>query len=271
MTKVSEFSGKVAVITGGSGVLCSAIAENLAREGTFIVLLSRNRERLNRVLDRVRRAGSTGLAIPTNVLIRSDLEHALEETKKNFGGVDFLINCAGGNDPRATTDRGTPFFELPEDAVRFVFDLNFLGTFLACQVFGKIMAEQGEGVILNIASISAIRPLTRIPAYSAAKAAVANFTRWLAVYMAQEYSPQIRVVAIAPGFFLTEQNRYLLLDEKGELTERGKQIIAHTPMKRFGNPEDLWGAVRWLLSSQAAFVTGVIIPVDGGFSAYAGV
>lgn len=259
------------MITGGGGVLPSAIAEGLAREGVHCVLLDLAEERAQATLQRVRQAGSTGLALKTNVLLREDLEKAAQETIRIFGRVDFLINGAGGNHPRATTSPETSFFELPEDAVRFVFDLNFLGTFLACQVFGRIMAQQGEGVILNIASMNAIRPLTRIPAYSAAKAAVANFTQWLAVHMAQEYSPKIRVVAIAPGFFLTEQNRYLLLNEKGELTERGKQILSHTPLKRFGQPEDLLGAVRWLLSEEAAFVTGIVLPVDGGFSAYSGV
>lgn len=259
------------MITGGGGVLPSAIAEGLAREGVHCVLLDLAEERAQATLQRVRQAGSTGLALKTNVLLREALEKAAQETIRIFGRVDFLINGAGGNHPRATTSPETSFFELPEDAVRFVFDLNFLGTFLACQVFGRIMAQQGEGVILNIASMNAIRPLTRIPAYSAAKAAVANFTQWLAVHMAQEYSPKIRVVAIAPGFFLTEQNRYLLLNEKGELTERGKQILSHTPLKRFGQPEDLLGAVRWLLSGEAAFVTGIVLPVDGGFSAYSGV
>lgn len=268
---MASFKGRVAVITGGGGVLPSAIAEGLAREGVHCVLLDLAEERAQATLQRVRQVGSTGLALKTNVLLREDLEKAAQETIRIFGRVDFLINGAGGNHPRATTSPETSFFELPEDAVRFVFDLNFLGTFLACQVFGRIMAQQGEGVILNIASMNAIRPLTRIPAYSAAKAAVANFTQWLAVHMAQEYSPKIRVVAIAPGFFLTEQNRYLLLNEEGELTERGKQILSHTPLKRFGQPEDLLGAVRWLLSEEAAFVTGIVLPVDGGFSAYSGV
>ncbi len=252
-------------------MLCSAIAEGLAREGVRCVLLDLAEDKAQAALERVRQVGSDGLAIKTNVLSRQDLESALEETLKAFGRVDFLINGAGGNHPKATTSKEAPFFDLPEDAVRFVFDLNFMGTFLASQVFGRAMAEKEEGVILNIASMNAIRPLTRIPAYSAAKAAVANFTQWLAVHMAQEYSPNIRVVAIAPGFFLTEQNRFLLVDEKGELTPRGKQILDHTPMGRFGAPEDLIGAVLWLLSPSASFVTGVVIPIDGGFSAYSGV
>ncbi len=252
-------------------MLCSAIAEGLAREGVKVVLLDLAEDKAKAALEKVRKAGSDGLAIKTNVLSRADLERAAQETLAAFGRVDFLINGAGGNHPKATTSPEAPLFDLPEDAVRFVFDLNFMGTFLACQVFGKVMAERQEGVILNVASMNAIRPLTRIPAYSAAKAAVANFTQWLAVHMAQEYSPAIRVVAIAPGFFLTEQNRFLLLDERGELTPRGKQIIDHTPMGRFGKPEDLIGAVVWLLSPAASFVTGVVIPIDGGFSAYSGV
>lgn len=268
---MGEFSGKVAVITGGGGVLCSTIAEGLAREGVRCVLLDLALDKAQATLDRVRRAGSDGLALKANVLSRGELERAAEETLKKFGHVDFLINGAGGNHPKATTSKEVPFFDLPEDAVRFVFDLNFLGTFLASQALGKVMADQGEGVILNIASMNAIRPLTRIPAYSAAKAAVANFTQWLSVHMAQEYSPKIRVVAIAPGFFLTEQNRFLLLDEQGDLTERGKTIIAHTPAGRFGEPDDLIGTVLWLLSPGASFVSGVVIPIDGGFSAYSGV
>jgi NAD(P)-dependent dehydrogenase (short-subunit alcohol dehydrogenase family) len=186
--------------------------------------------------------------------------------------VDILINGAGGNHPSATTKPDLPFFDLPLDALRHVGDLNLLGTILPCQVFGRGMAERGEGIILNISSMSALRPLTRIPAYSAAKAAVSNFTQWLAVHMAQNYSPKIRVNAIAPGFFLTEQNRFLLTDkDTGELTPRGQSILSHTPMNRFGDPEDLLGATMWLISPASAFVTGVVLPVDGGFSAFSGV
>jgi len=268
---VCKLKGKVAVITGGGGILCSHIAEGLARERVQVALLDIAEDKAKAALERVRRAGSDGLAIKTDVLSRDSLNAAAEKVISTFGKVDFLINGAGGNHPKATTSEGVSFFELPEEGVRFVLDLNFMGTFFASQIFGRVMAEQERGVILNIASMASFRPLTRTPAYSAAKAAVANFTQWLAVHMAQEYSPAIRVVAIAPGFFLTEQNRYLLVDEEGNLTERGKQIIAHTPMGRFGKPEDLIGAVRWLLSSEAEFVTGVVIPVDGGFSAFSGV
>ncbi len=266
-----DLKGKVAVITGGGGVLCAQIAEGLAAEGVKVALLDISEEKAKEALARVERAGAEGLALKTNVLSQPELEAAAQAVLSRFGKVDFLINGAGGNHPRATTSASVTFFDLPEDAVRFVFDLNFLGAFLASQVFGRIMAQQRSGVILNIASMSSLRPLTKVPAYSAAKAALANFTQWLAVHFAQEYSPNIRVVAIAPGFFLTEQNRYLLLDERGELTERGRQILAHTPMGRFGQPEDLLGAVKWLLSSEADFVTGVVIPIDGGFSAFSGV
>ena len=268
---MGELRGKVAVITGGGGILCSHIAEGLARERVQVALLDIAEDKAEAALERVRRAGSDGLAIKTDVLSRDSLNAAAEKVISTFGKVDFLINGAGGNHPKATTSEEVSFFELPEEGVRFVLDLNFMGTFFASHIFGRVMAEQERGVILNIASMASFRPLTRTPAYSAAKAAVANFTQWLAVHMAQEYSPAIRVVAIAPGFFLTEQNRYLLVDEEGNLTERGKQIIAHTPMGRFGKPEDLIGAVRWLLSSEAEFVTGVVIPVDGGFSVFSGV
>jgi NAD(P)-dependent dehydrogenase (short-subunit alcohol dehydrogenase family) len=184
----------------------------------------------------------------------------------------MLVNAAGGNSAKATTGPDLSFFELPDQALRFVFDLNIAGTILPSQVFGKGMAERREGVILNVSSMNAFRPLTRIPAYSAAKAGVSNFTQWLAVHMAQEYSPQIRVNAIAPGFFMTAQNRFLLTDEQtGELSPRGQTIIDHTPMNRFGDAEELLGTVLWLLSPASAFVTGIVVPVDGGFSAFSGV
>jgi len=203
---------------------------------------------------------------------RRKLNEAAEKVYETFGQVDYLINAAGGNHPDATTNPQKLFFDIPEEAFRFTMDLNLLGTVLACQVFGKHMAEKKKGAILNVSSMNALRPLTRIPAYSAAKAAVSNFTQWLAVYMAQEFSPDIRVNGIAPGFFLTEQNRYLLTDkETGELTARGNSIITHTPMARFGDPEDLLGTVMWLLSPASAFVTGIVVPVDGGFSAFSGV
>ncbi len=191
---------------------------------------------------------------------------------REFGGLDVLINGSGGNKKEATVNPQASFFDLPADALRWVLDLNCMGTMLPCQVFGRPMAAVRKGVIVNIASMNAFRPLTNIAAYSAAKAAVKNFTEWLATYMAVNFSPDIRVNAIAPGFFLTRQNRFLLTDEAtGELTPRGSQIIAHTPMRRFGRAEDLTGALLWLVSDASTFVTGATVPVDGGFNAYAGV
>jgi NAD(P)-dependent dehydrogenase (short-subunit alcohol dehydrogenase family) len=212
------------------------------------------------------------LAVQGNVLQTEAVQAAVDRVLAEFGRIDGLINAAGGNKPEASTNAEKPFFNLPADALRWVFELNLMGTILPSQVVGRHMAERKQGVILNVSSMNAFRPLTRIPAYSAAKAGVSNFTQWLAVYMAQEYSPEIRVNAIAPGFFLTEQNRFLLTEaQSGELTARGKKILEHTPMGRFGSPEDLNGAMLWLMSPASAFVTGIVVPIDGGFSAYSGV
>lgn len=268
---MSKTASRVAIVTGGGGVLCSAIAKGLAREGTSVVLLDLALDRAEAVAEAIRSAGGTAMAIQASVLDRDSLEAAKKTILDAYGRIDVLINGAGGNHPKATTSDELSFFDLPEDSVRFVFDLNFLGTLLPSQVFGRIMADAGEGVILNIASMNAFRPLTRIPAYSAAKAAIANFTQWLAVHMAQNVSKNIRVNAIAPGFFLTDQNRFLLTTESGELTPRGSQIIEHTPMGKFGEPEDLVGTVNWLVSPDSSFVHGVVIPIDGGFSAFSGV
>lgn len=267
-----DLNGKVAVVTGGAGVLCAALSRALAVKAVRVAVLDVNAGAAQALADEINAGGGQALALPCDVLARDSLGAALESVLAAWGRVDFLINGAGGNHPRATTSPELPFFDLPPEAARWVFDLNFLGTFLACQVFGAQMARQRAGVILNISSMNAVRPLTRIPAYSAAKAALSNFTQWLAVYMAQEVSPAIRVNAIAPGFFQTEQNRFLLTDAvTGKLTPRGEQILAHTPLGRFGKPEDLLGAVFWILSPAAEFVTGVVVPIDGGFSAYSGV
>lgn len=267
-----DLEGKVCVVTGGGGVLCSAISRSLARLGAKVAVLDLVEAAAQSVVDEIRAEGGTALAASCNVLDKDSLEKACETVLAKFGQVDILINGAGGNKPDATTNPKQSFFDLPADAVNWVFNLNFLGTFLPSQVFGKQMAARGEGVILNISSMNSFRPLTRIPAYSAAKAGVSNFTQWLAVHMAQEYSTRIRVNAIAPGFFLTDQNRFLLTDqESGGLTARGQKIIDHTPAGRFGDPDDLIGTVVWLVSPAAAFVTGVVVPIDGGFSAYSGV
>lgn len=267
-----DFTGKVAVITGGAGMLCSAIAGALGKCGANVILVGRTPESLDKVAADICGHGGCAVGMRCDVLDKQALESLAERVIKDFGRVDILINGAGGAKKEATTSEGLSFFDLPEDAVRWVFDLNFMGTFLPCQVFGKYMVEQDSGCVLNIASMGAYRPLTRSVAYSAAKAAVVNFTQWLAVHMSQEYSPNIRVNAIAPGFFLTEQNRFLLTHEQtGELTERGQRIIAHTPMGRFGQPEDLIGPALMLLSDVCSFVHGTVVQVTGGFSAYGGV
>lgn len=267
-----DLSGKTVVVTGGAGVLGGELVRALAGCRAGVAILDLDREAAEKMVREIEAAGGRSMSIVVDVLKRDTVERAAREILARWGQVEALVNAAGGNRPAATTGPDRPFFDLPEDALRSVTDLNLLGTVIPCQVFGKIMAEHREGAILNISSMNAFRPLTRIPAYSAAKAAVSNFTQWLAVHMAREYSAAIRVNAIAPGFFLTEQNRFLLTDQStGGLTDRGRTIIAHTPAGRFGSPEDLVGAALWLLSPLARFVTGVVVPVDGGFSAYSGV
>ena len=272
LTKQYDFSNRVVVITGGAGILCGEMACALVGCNANVAIIDRAPEQAERLSPRLKLCNGRYIVVEGQVLRKDTMEGAARMILDRWGKVDCLINGAGGNNPDATTGGGKTFFDLPESVFRSVSDLNLLGTIIPSQVFGKIMAHREEGVILNVSSMNAFRPLTRIPAYSAAKAAVSNFTQWLAVHMAQEYSPKIRVNAIAPGFFLTEQNRYLLIDsETGRLTPRGEQILAHTPMHRFGSPEDLVGAVLWLLSPMAQFVTGIVLPVDGGFSAYSGV
>jgi NAD(P)-dependent dehydrogenase (short-subunit alcohol dehydrogenase family) len=272
LTQLYDFTGRTVVITGGAGILGGEMACALVGCGANVAILDRDPALADRLTDRLGCGPGCAVVVYGDVLKRDTLVEAEQVIQAEFGPVDTLINAAGGNNPRATTSADLSFFDLPEDVLRFVFDLNIVGTIIPCQVFGQGMAGRDEGVVLNISSMNAFRPLTRIPAYSAAKAGVSNFTQWLAVHMAQEYAPYIRVNAIAPGFFLTDQNRFLLIDQAtGELTPRGRTIIEHTPMGRFGEPEDLLGTVLWLLSPASAFVTGVIIPVDGGFSAYSGV
>jgi len=271
LVKLYDFTGRTFVVTGGTGVLCGAMARALVGCGANVAILARNREKGQAVLPTMLGPGKA-IIIEGNVLDRESLNLAAEATLSAFGKIDGLINGAGGNNPGAMTRPDQSFFDLPDESLRFVFDLNLLGTIIPTQIFGQYIAKQEEGAILNISSMSAFRPLTRVIAYSAAKAAIDNFTQWLAVYLAREYSPRLRVNAIAPGFFLGEQNRNLLINpETGVLTQRGESIIAHTPMGRFGDPEDLLGAVLWLLSPASAFVTGVVIPIDGGFSAFGGV
>src|SRR5438132_8998127 len=263
--------GRTAVITGGSGVLGSVMAHALAKAGVRVAILSLHAASSANVVESIRAEGGEAIGIACDVMERADLVRAYTEVLDSFGHIDMLINAAGGNSPHATTSATTSFFDLDVHAVDAVLGLNFTGTFQSCQIFGRALAERKQGIIVNIVSMNALRPLTRIPAYSAAKAAVANFTQWLAVHMAQEYSPAIRVNAIAPGFFLTEQNRYLMIDADGKMTPRGQAIVDHTPMGRLGTPEDLPGTLLWLVSPASAFVTGVVVPIDGGFSAFSGV
>ena len=279
-----DLSGKTAVVTGGGGVLCSGFAKTIAACGAKVPVLDLNPAAAQKVVDEIIADGGKALAVATNVLQKASLEEARDKILSEFGSIDILINGAGGNNPRGTTskeylfpedlDEGakkdiTTFFELDPDGVQFVFNLNFIGTLLPTQVFAKEMVKAEHPVILNVSSMNAFRPLTKIPAYSAAKAAVSNFTMWLAVHFSKV---GIRVNAIAPGFFATAQNHALLFNEDGSLTPRSDKIISHTPMGRFGVPEDLDGTLLWLLSDKASgFVNGVVVPVDGGFAAYSGV
>lgn len=278
-----ELSGKVALVTGGGGVLCSTMSRALAACGAKVAVADMRQDAAEAVASQIRAEGGTAIGVACNVLERPNLEAADEIVKKELGPVDILINGAGGNHPKGTTSNEylraedvmgaakdiITFYDLTPEGVQFVFNLNFLGTLLPTQVFTRDMAKNGRGVVINISSMNSFRPLTKIPAYSAAKAAVSNFTQWLAVHFSKV---GIRVNAIAPGFFITDQNRALLTKPDGSLTPRGQTILAHTPMGRFGVPEDLIGTLLWLVSDDASgFVTGTVIPVDGGFAAYSGV
>ena len=272
MKELFSLEGKVAAVTGGGGVLCGTMSRALGRIGVNVAVLDISMEAAQKVAGDITAAGGKAIAVKCDVLDKQSIAKAADTVIETLGQVDILINGAGGNKKEATTNADMSFFDLPTDAIQWVFNLNFIGTLLPCQVFGKLMAEQNHGVILNTSSMNAFSPLTRIPAYSAAKAGVSNFTQWLAVHMNQEYTPNIRVNALAPGFFLTEQNRFLLTDaETGGLTPRGKTIIDQTPMGRFGNPEDLISTMLWLLSDGASFITGIIVPIDGGYNAFGGV
>jgi len=273
---LSMFSleGKTAVVTGGGGVLGGAMAEGLAGAGAAVAVGDVRQELADECAKRIAEKGGKSKGYFVDVFKVETIEACASDVAKDFGRIDILVNAVGGNMKGATTSAEQSFFDLPADALRTVFDLNLIGgAVVPTQIFVKAMLNNREGgVIINISSMNAFRPLTRIPGYSAAKAAVSNFTQWLSVHLAQEYNPKLRVNAIAPGFFLTEQNRFLLTDkETGALTDRGKTIIAHTPQGRYGAPEDLVGATIWLASDAARFVTGIVLPVDGGFSAFSGV
>ena len=274
-----DLAGRTAVVTGAGGVLCSEFSKALAACGASVALLDMNLEAAQKHADEIVASGGKAKAYKVNVLDRDQVDKVSREVISDFGGCDILINGAGGNDPGATTDKEyyepgdidadvKSFFDLDKSRVEFVFDLNFLGTLIPVQSFGKYMVERG-GVIINISSMNAFTPLTKIPAYSGAKAAVSNFTQWLAVHFSKA---NIRVNALAPGFFATKQNRALLFNEDGTPTERTNKILAATPMGRLGRSEELIGTLLYLVSDEASgFVTGVVIPVDGGFSAYSGV
>jgi len=266
--KMFSLEGKTAVITGGAGVLGSAIARGLGKAGAKIALC--DIVNAEKVAQELQEEGIIVKGYYINVMDIEKIKSCRNEVIKDFGKVDILLNAAGGNMKEATTSEDLKFFNLPLSALEKVVGLNlFGGALLPSQVFGKIMVENKEGgSIINISSMSAFCPLTKVPGYSAAKAAVSNFTQWLAVHFAQEYNKNLRVNAIAPGFFLTAQNRFLLTNEDGSLTSRGETIIAHTPMDKFGDPEDLIGACVWLASDASKFVTGIIVPIDGGFSAF---
>ncbi|MEK4762281.1 SDR family oxidoreductase [Viridibacillus sp. FSL E2-0187] len=272
-----NLTDRVAVITGGSGVLCSRMAIELARHGMKIAILNRTAAKGQVIVDEIVSAGGTAISVVTDVLSRGELVQAKEQVLKQFGRIDLLINGAGGNDDDAITSteiyeeeaEGKSFFDLKEEGFYKVFSSNFTGSFLASQVFGEVLLKSESPSIINISSMSAYSPMTKVPAYSAAKASINNFTQWLAVHFAEA---GLRVNAIAPGFFLTKQNHNLLINEEGGYTPRSKKILTATPMKRFGQPEDLLGTLLWLSDeAYSGFVTGITVPVDGGFIAYSGV
>jgi NAD(P)-dependent dehydrogenase (short-subunit alcohol dehydrogenase family) len=274
---------KTALVTGGGGVLCSSMARALAASGAKVAVADLKQEAAEKVAAQIRQEGGQAISVACNVLEKASLDAANAKVKQELGPVDILINGAGGNHPKGTTSLEylrkedvsgaakelVTFYDLDPKGIEFVFNLNLLGTLLPTQAFTREMAGKGKGVVINISSMNSFRPLTKIPAYSGAKAAVSNFTQWLAVHFSKV---GVRVNAIAPGFFLTDQNRSLLTKPDGSLTPRANTIIAHTPMSRFGTPDDLTGALLWLVSDEGAdFVTGIVLPIDGGFAAFSGV
>jgi len=266
-----SLQGRVAIVTGGTGVLGGAMAHGLAAAGAKVAILGRRAEQAATVAAAIEADGGSAMPLPADVLDLQQLTEARQAVLQKWGRLDILINAAGGNSADATVFNQVTFFNLQQSAIQKMLDLNLMGSILPSQVFGEAMAEAKRGVIINISSMASLRTLTRVIGYAAAKAAIDNFTRWLAVEMAFKYGEGIRVNAIAPGFFVGEQNRAFLLQADGTLTPRGQSIVDHTPMKRFGEPEELIGAAVWLCGDGAKFVTGIVVPVDGGFSTYSGV
>ena len=278
----TDLSNRTAVITGGAGVLCGFFTKFLAQLGANVAILDLNETAALKIVEEINKSGGHGIALKTNVLNRESIQKAMESVESTFGSCDILINGAGGNHPKGTTTKEifspsdltrskkiSTFLTMDSESIQFVFNLNFLSTFLVSQVFTPLLLKSNIATIINISSMNAFRPLTKIPAYSAAKAAVSNFTQWLAVHLSQV---NIRVNAIAPGFFLTAQNASLLQNSDGTNSARAEKILNHTPLHRFGNPQELLGTLNWLVNPNASgFVTGIVIPVDGGFSAYSGV
>ncbi len=274
LTELFSLQGQVAVVTGGTGVLGGVMARGLARAGAKVAVLGRREERAHQVASEIEQAGGEAMPLPADVLSHEQLEAARSAVLERWGRVNILINAAGGNVPAATLQPGASVFDLPEGAFREVFDLNLIGTLLPTQVFGSAIAEQaqdGEGSIVNISSATAPRAVSRVVGYSAAKGAVENFTRWLGVELASKHGDRLRVNAIAPGWFISEQNEKLLVQPDGGFTPRGQTVINHTPAGRFGEPEELVGTVIWLCSPGARFVNGIVVTVDGGFGAWTGV
>ncbi|MBE7030970.1 MAG: SDR family oxidoreductase [Ruminococcaceae bacterium] len=266
-----DISGQVAVITGAGGIICGTLAKEMAKKGVKVALLDLFLESAQKIADEIIADGGDAIAIKTDVLDRTSMETARETVMEKYGKIDILVNGAGGNKPQATITKDQDFFHLDLDAFKWVFDLNVTGAVLTTMVFGEIMAKQESGNIINIASMSSYHPLTNTVAYCGAKAAVANFTEWMATHFNQNYSNNIRVNAIAPGFLLTNQNRYLLTNEDGSATDRGQRVLAKTPMGRYGEPVEMAGPVMFLCSEAASFINGAVLPVDGGFSSYWGV
>jgi NAD(P)-dependent dehydrogenase (short-subunit alcohol dehydrogenase family) len=271
VNQLFNLDGKIAIITGGTGVLGGAMALGLAQAGAKTVIVGRRKENAEEMVAKIVAAGGEGLAAPADVLNREDLEPVRQTVLDKWGRIDILVNGAGGTTPQATVSPDKTIFDMPLDALEYVIDLNLIGTLLPSQVFGEVMAKQRAGCIVNISSMNAQRALTRAVAYSAGKAAAENFTRWLAVELALKFGEGLRVNAIAPGYFVGDQNRALLLNDDGSLTKRGQTIINHTPAGRFGEPDELVGALIYLCSPAAKFVNGTVLMVDGGANAFSGI